>query len=241
MIFRELHEPEVSLIGIYGDDNTIAQSAWTSTNTELTPEMLKRVPSLLRQLLLKDHHTPFEKPKIHVRICTSRIEEIHILKHRIGVEVNGESQRYKPYREKKYYIPYDFPEDLKEMIRESTRDAFVREESLRKDLIARGFTPQRARESSRYLLPANLCINLDVAFNFRSFMHFYLLRSHPSAQVEIQLIAKKLLTILEESERFPHAIAAFFDYLEVQEIKEGLMNAKIEEFLNKNKKEGVTC
>ncbi|NCW24121.1 MAG: hypothetical protein EBV84_01930, partial [Betaproteobacteria bacterium] len=34
-----------------------------------------------------------------------------ILKHRIGVPVNGESARYKEIKEDKYLIPSDWPED----------------------------------------------------------------------------------------------------------------------------------
>jgi hypothetical protein len=38
---------KVELLGWYGDDTTIALSAWTSTSRELTEEKKARIPKLI--------------------------------------------------------------------------------------------------------------------------------------------------------------------------------------------------
>ena len=53
----------VELLVYYGSDAVIAQSAWTSTSRDLSPEKIERIPNLLVQLWSQGHETPFEKAK----------------------------------------------------------------------------------------------------------------------------------------------------------------------------------
>ena len=55
----------VELLGIYGDDETIALSAWTSTSRDLDAKKRKRIPQLINQLWTNGHETPFEKGIVH--------------------------------------------------------------------------------------------------------------------------------------------------------------------------------
>jgi len=98
----------VELLGHYGDDLTHACSAWTSTSRELNDEKISRVPKLLTMLASEGHHTPFEKSGLHFLVTVDQATHIHLLKHRIGVSINGESARYKELKEDKMYIPYDW-------------------------------------------------------------------------------------------------------------------------------------
>src|SRR5699024_3283052 len=88
-------ENKVELIGYYGSDITHAQSAWTSTVRDLTEEKLNRVDKLLKYLAEEGHHTPFEKSSLHFLVTVDQATHIHLLKHRVGVSINGESARYK--------------------------------------------------------------------------------------------------------------------------------------------------
>lgn len=45
-----MNKNTVILLGYYGDDTTIACSAWTSTSRDLTPEKKQRIPELINQL-----------------------------------------------------------------------------------------------------------------------------------------------------------------------------------------------
>jgi thymidylate synthase ThyX len=98
----------VELIGHYGDDLTHALSAWTSTSRDITEEKRSRIGSLLEMLASEGHHTPFEKSTLHFLVTVDQATHIHLLKHRIGVSINGESARYKELKEDKSYIPSDW-------------------------------------------------------------------------------------------------------------------------------------
>ena len=98
----------VELLGWYGSDLTHAQSAWTSTSRDLTEEKKSRIPKLLEMLASEGHHTPFEKSQLHFLVTVDQATHIHLLKHRIGVAINGESARYKELKEDKMYLPEDW-------------------------------------------------------------------------------------------------------------------------------------
>ena len=81
---------KVEIIGFYGSDLTHAQSAWTSTSRDLTEEKINRIPSLLKMLADNGHETPFEKSSFHFLVTVDQASHFHLLKHRIGVSINGE-------------------------------------------------------------------------------------------------------------------------------------------------------
>lgn len=227
---------KIELIGYYGDDKIHACSAWTSTSRDLSPEKLERVPKLLKQLASEGHHTPFEKSALHFLVDTDIASHIHIIKHRIGVPVNGESARYKEIKEDKYYIPedwrgincskgvdlpynigdyYDTPfakigGDWTEILEDYTKLGNRLYHQAVKDLepvLGR----KRAKESARFFKTYNSQIQADVMFNWRSFNHFLSLRMKPNAQKEICEIATEMLRLVKEipGEPFKYTIEAF--------------------------------
>jgi thymidylate synthase (FAD) len=80
----------VTLLGWYGSDEVHAASGWTSTSRELSKEKINRVPTFLEMLASHGHHTPFEKSSLHFLVTVDQATHIHLLKHRIGVSINGE-------------------------------------------------------------------------------------------------------------------------------------------------------
>ena len=112
---------KIELIGYYGNDAVHACSAWTSTTRELTDEKIKRIDKLLAMLARDGHHTPFEKSAIHFLVDTDIASHIHLLKHRIGVSINGESARYKEIKEDKFLIPDDWPENWQNKLKAAFR------------------------------------------------------------------------------------------------------------------------
>jgi thymidylate synthase ThyX len=103
-----MNKNHVELLGYYGNDTVHAQSAWTSTSRDLSDDKIKRIPALLKMLAQEGHHTPFEKSSLHFLVTVDQATHIHLLKHRIGVSINGESARYKELKEDKAYIPADW-------------------------------------------------------------------------------------------------------------------------------------
>ena len=200
----------VELLGHYGDDLTHACSAWTSTSRELTDEKIARVPKLLNMLVSEGHHTPFEKSGLHFLVTVDQATHIHLLKHRIGVSINGESARYKELKEDKMYIPYDWSNSWAVKLREYTDQGNkLYHEALEY------FTPilgrKRAKESARFFKTFNSQITMDVMFNWRSFSHFQQLRNSEHAQKEVQHLAQKMLDLVKniEDNPFKHTINAF--------------------------------
>ena len=200
----------VELLGHYGDDLTHACSAWTSTSRELTDEKISRVPKLLTMLASEGHHTPFEKSSLHFLVTVDQATHIHLLKHRIGVSINGESARYKELKEDKMYIPYDWSNSWHFKLKEYTEQGNkLYHEALEY------FTPilgrKRAKESARFFKTFNSQITMDLMFNWRSFAHFQQLRNSEHAQVEVRQLAQDRLDQVKniEGNPFEHTIYAF--------------------------------
>ena len=199
---------KVELIGTYGNDLTHACSAWTSTSRELTPKKLDRVDKLLNMLAVEGHHTPFEKSSLHFLVTTDIATHIHLLKHRIGVNINAESARYKEFKDDKYYLPVDWDNDDKAELEQFILDAYDCYHRCIERLQAKGYSRKRAKESARLFLPYGIQITCDIMFNWRSFAHFQKLRNDEHAQLEVRELAAEMLRLVEEQGDFPHTITA---------------------------------
>lgn len=232
-----MNNNKVEILGHYGSDLVHAQSAWTSTSRDLSEEKISRMPKLLKMLAENGHHTPFEKSSFHFLITVEQASHIHVLKHRIGTSVNGESARYKELKEDKFYLPEDWNgymvcNDILDshgnLIAHgqnengSTADTWYEKLKEFSELgnklyheCLNDLTPvlgrKRAKESARFFKNFNSQITLDVMFNWRSFYHFYNLRAKDDAQIEIQDIAKEMLRLIKEIDGnpFEHTLLAF--------------------------------
>jgi len=201
----------VELLGYYGSDIIHAQSAWTSTSRDLTEEKLNRVDKLLTMLATEGHHTPFEKSSLHFLVTVDQATHIHLLKHRIGVSINGESARYKELKEDKTYIPADWMnagdgglvgQDWQLLLEEHTQKSNELYHQCLEEL-----TPllgrKRVKESARFFKTMNSQITMDVMFNWRSFYHFQKLRNSEHAQLEVREIAQMMLVLVKNIEGNP--------------------------------------
>jgi thymidylate synthase (FAD) len=224
----------VELLGYYGNDTIMASSAWTSTSRELTEDKVERIPKLLNMLASEGHHTPFEKSTLHFLVNVDQATHIHLLKHRIGVSINGESARYKELKEDKMYLPDDFGIDLSEhlYLHDNNSDdelSWKPDESNWYDVLTdftemsnylyhkclEDLTPilgrKRAKESARFFKTMNSQITMDISFNFRSFAHFQGLRNSEHSQLEVRELAQQMLELVKniEGNPFKHTINAF--------------------------------
>lgn len=203
----------VELIGHYGGDFTHAQSAWSSTNRDMTEDKIARIPKLLEMLQKgsdgKSHETPFEKSLLHFVTTTDIASHIHEIKHRIGVSVNAESARYKELKDDKAYIPTDWPVEWRNKLWEHSKHSFELYHECFRSLVENyGFDKKRAKESARYFNPYATQLTSDISFNFRSFVHFCKLRAVPGAQKEIREIAQEMIrqTMAIEGDPFHHSL-----------------------------------
>lgn len=220
---------KVELIGFYGSDEIHACSAWTSTSRDITEEKRERIPKLLKMLADAGHHTPFEKSSLHFLVDCDVATHIHLLKHRIGVSINGESARYKELKEDKFYIPddwialdghngeeWDYPhtnfsvDSWAETLQKFTEEGNALYHQCLKELepvLGR----KRAKESARFFKTYNSRIQADVMFNWRSFHHFLGLRHKKDAQKEVFDVAEEMLDLVKniEGNPFKYTIEAF--------------------------------
>lgn len=228
---------KIELIGVYGDDEKIACSAWTSTSRELTKEKKNRIPSMLEQLWSEGHETPFEKGIVHFLVDSEIASHIHMLKHRIA-SINGESARYKELKEDKFYLPEDWIG-----IGVNRNDIFENDKDLNwylhltgkkdndwysilKDYNELGnklyhqclkdLTPvlgrKRAKESARYFKTYSSQIEVDIMFNMRSFANFMKLRNSKHSQKEIREIAQEMFRQLLRLPNFKHTLKLIEKY-----------------------------
>jgi flavin-dependent thymidylate synthase len=201
---------KVELLGFYGSDLTHAQSAWTSTSRAITDEKRQRIPKLLNMLASEGHETPFEKSSFHFLVTVDQATHIHLLKHRIGVSINGESARYKELKEDKLYIPEDWDSEWRGRLEVFTENANHWYHKCLEEL-----TPilgrKRAKESARFFKTFNSQIDMDVMFNFRSFVHFQRLRNSEHSQLEVRELAQMMLDLVKgiEGNPFEHTLKAF--------------------------------
>ena len=212
----------VELLNVFGSDEIIACSAWTSTSRNLSDEKRNRIPALLKKLWSEGHETPFEKGIVHFLVDTDIASHIHILKHRIS-SVNAESARYKELKEDKMYLPEDWKE-----IKANTKAFSIdnRDDSTWHDILSQ-FTiignalyhdcikdlepilgRKRAKESARYFKMYNSQIQADVMMNMRSFANFQKLRNSEDAQKEIREIAQEMLALVKQDGKLKYTLEA---------------------------------
>jgi len=205
------HLNKVELIGFYGSDETHALSAWTSTSRDLSDEKRKRIPDMLKMLADAGHHTVFEKSSLHFLVTVDCATHIHLLKHRIGVSINGESARYKELKDDKFYVPRDWPAHEQEQYIAFVENALKQYHETLERLVKSGVSRKRAKESARFYLPYGNQITMDLMFNWRSFHHFLGLRMKPDAQREVCWLAEKMLCQVANipDKPFKHTIKAF--------------------------------
>lgn len=201
----------VELIGSYGSDQIIAQSAWTSTSRDLTPDKIKRISKLLVDLWSSGHETPFEKASVHFLVNCDIASHIHLLKHRIA-SINAESARYKELKEDKFYLPPDwkyiqFDKPTEEYTWYQKLKKYTEEGNKLYHQCLEDLTPvlgrKRAKESARFFKTYNSQIQADVQFNLRSFANFLKLRNSKHAQLEIREIAAKMQEIVDNIDDSP--------------------------------------
>ena len=209
-------ENSARLIGYYGGDQTHAQAAWTSTDTDLQERVAEKphsVEALLKMLAIGSdghpHATPFERSLLHFNVTVDTATHIHILKHRT-IAANGESARYKELTADRYHLPADWPLAEQLQLKGFIEDAYLRYHRTVEELepiVGR----KRAKESARFYLPYGIQITLDISMNFRAFVAFQGLRNSKGAQLEIQLLASQMAHLVrtETHGAFKHSLEAF--------------------------------
>ncbi len=236
---------EAVLLGHYGDDHRVCNSAWQSTGHSLNMEDLQVMPlrerserlfietmktkkktprDLIMMLGEHGHLSPFEKIILDFQVISDIPTHYQMLKHRIGVSINTESGRYREL-EDKWLIPEDWPPEAQEKLQKFNILAHQNYHEMVTEL-----TPilgrKRAKESGRFFLPCSKQLTYDVMFNLRSFAHFVKLRADSHAQIEIQKIARSMLKQVYEQHfcNFSLEALGLLNYLSDEDICQARKN-----------------
>lgn len=125
-----------------------------------------------------------------------------------GIVVHN-SARYKELQDDKFFIPPDWPPEYAKYFEEKIKDLY-KEYHFALKYLEKNIGRTRAKESARFWLPYANQLYLDVSFNFRSFMHFQLLRNdRDHAQKEVNDIAEAMLTLVRNTNLFNESLKGF--------------------------------
>lgn len=218
----------VELLGQWGADITIAESAWVSSNAAADG---KKVRGLIRSLMKRKHGTPFEDGFFKFLVNAPRSVSIEHMRHRIGWSYSSASLRYREQEPIIYIPPRERPlkrgENFKsmtpiyEVLTDEEYEQYV--EYLKDGHKAMSVFYNEAKEirpeteALRFFTSEALYLPYICRCNPRSLMHFLSLRTHreDAAYVsfpmyEIQLVADQLEQHFARF--FPLTYEAFNDF-----------------------------
>lgn len=204
---RVLNLGEIELVDHMGSDLAVVQGARISNGAALPDWRGAPDERLIKFLVEHDHLSPFEHAtfKFYVKAPIFVIREW--MRHRT-FSYNEMSARYKKLRPEFYYpsmarvqdpenkqgsIYWDDPE-LTDLIQLDMKAAYEAAWFSYERMLEEGI----AREMARAVLPVGIYSEMYVTGNFRNWMHFCSLRTHPDAQAEIREYARAAFTMIEE-------------------------------------------
>lgn len=211
----------VRLVGSFGDDSTICQSARVSYGTGT--KSLREDRGLIRFLLNHQHGTPLEMVffRFHVKAPMFVFRQWH--RHRVGISINEKSGRYSELQEDCYLpelqriqaqsktnkqgsegqIDPELQSVVQTKMQQEQQDVFSNYNKYLENGIS--------RELARINLPVSTYSEMYWACNLRSLFHFIELRMTNHAQFEIREYAKAMFELIKPL--VPLACEAFEDYV----------------------------
>lgn len=210
----------VELLRVDGDDEFLAQTARTSTQS--SGDRAKDAKLVTR--LVRDRHTsPIEFGGVVLEIKMPIFVARQWMRHRTGA-FNEFSMRYTE-APNEYYVPEpercqaqstfnkqgsagQLEPEVAELVRTAIRDNSEAAYSVYEQLLEQGLT----RELARAVLPVNFYTKVRWKIDLHNLMHFIKLREDPHAQYEIRVYAEVIHKML--SELFPAAMEAFEQHVQ---------------------------
>lgn len=209
----------VKLVGHYGDDLTIVNSARQSVNRE-SREMSDADVGLLRRLMRDRHGTPFEMVDFTFDVYAPIFVAREWMRHRMA-SYNELSGRYTKLlqgcyipkvhhirRQKGKGMSYEY-EPLPKAAAEAAQDVIV--DAARRSWAdyTQLLTMGVAKEQARIVLPVSTMTRFRFKTNLRSLLNFFSLRSHETAMFEIREYSKAMERLVWPV--VPHTMSWFIE------------------------------
>ena len=204
----------VELLEVFGDDLTVVNAARVSFD-KLSTEMSTKDEKLISYLAKHNHNSPFFHPQARFRLKMPIFVAREWFRHQIGFARNEVSRRYVD-TDPEFWLPTQLRK----------RDENKKQGSKQEQIQYNGHclahiraTNEKALETYKYLLGHDVCPEQARAVlpqsmltefietgSLAAYARLYTLRTHPSAQKEIQELAEQIGFLL--AEKFPISWAA---------------------------------
>lgn len=170
------------------------------------PRLSEADTRLIRYLARHDHWTPFAHTSVTLRMQAPVPIRTQCFKHKQGLVENEESRRYISSTPE-LYVPSVFRSKPEGSAKQGSAGDHPRSHEWRReyrmageyaiklyeDMIRDGVCPEQAR----FILPQGCEVNWIWTGNIYAFANFYLKRTDPHAQQEIQLLAQEVGSLIE--------------------------------------------
>lgn len=224
---------EVELQAVMGNDEAIANAAWTSTydadRREEKCDDKEKVAKLVERLANDKHGTPFESVVFRFWIRMPIFTDRQHMTHRMASH-NGLSGRYRTMPNEFFELPEDVEVILKKVKYDNEDLHPLHLEDSYSDICRRAFDNynmqiehlkeaekegrisnaeyKRTREILRGMLPQSGMTERTTMMNLRSFCNYQKQRNSDHAQPEIRRVAELMLEAVERANVCPVAIKA---------------------------------
>jgi len=198
----EINEPLVQLLSITPNSEKLIEEAGRTCYLSLDKIAEGTERNFIKNCIKRGHFSILEHSSATFRILGgSRAFTHQIVRHRIGVGISQQSQRFIDENNFNFIVPPKIANNpqaynifCKFILLAQTTYTQLREFGI-------------SKEDARFVLPNALESQMVFTANFREFRHIFSLRLHKTAQWEIRRICYKMLEILQE-----HAPAVFDDF-----------------------------
>lgn len=148
--------------------------------------------SVLKTILRLKHYSVLEHATVTFKISDiSRACSHQLVRHRIGVSILQESQRYVKQAMPDFITPSSILENTPtvEVMYNNQMDLAHK---MYCSMLSQGIPP----EDARFILPQSYATKLIMTFNYRSLLHFYEERACETAQWEINQLAEEMKILI---------------------------------------------
>lgn len=210
-----MSEIKVELLDYMGDDLAVVNAAKVSFSkesewdfetdyesgvpVEVREVLAEKDSKLINYLAKHDHWTPFAHTALKFRIAAPVPIRTQCFKHKIGMVENEESRRYISTTPE-IFIPDFFRSKPEGSIKQGSAaehpysDEWVERyksyTAMAVDVYMEMLEAEICPEQCRFVLPQGAIVNWIWTGNLVSFANFYLKRTDPSAQKEVQVVAE---------------------------------------------------
>lgn len=192
------------LVGHYGDDSTVINSARMSFNND-KKHSAESDEKLIKTMIERGHTSPFEQVNFTFQLKMPIFVARQWQRHRTA-RLNEQSGRYTKLSEE-FFIPKKWRGQISKSGELSVEISAEESEELTAELnqfyqetylfysslLQRGIS----KELARIVLPLGTYTNFVWQMDLHNLMHFLELRLAPSAQVEIREYAEEILRLIE--------------------------------------------